>query len=152
MKKEHFMNISSKSLLVAALFLNYAGRVEAAPGDLDPGFGAGGRVIAQNGNDEKAYAAALSADGKIVVAGERPLLSEGMVVTRFELLARFNTDGALDAAFGSGGKRMIDFFNYQDFGRAALVQPDGKIVVAGYRSSDNGDGDNDDIALARFLP
>jgi hypothetical protein len=69
MKREHFVNIWLKLLFIIGLFLYQSGRVEAAPGDLDSTFGWGGRVITQNGIDEKAYAAALPADGKIVVVG-----------------------------------------------------------------------------------
>ena len=48
-------------------------------------------------------------------------------------LVRYNPDGSLDTAFGSGGKVVTDFGEY-DSGFAAAIQPDGKIVVVGYTS------------------
>src|SRR5688500_11063131 len=71
--------------------------VKAAPGDLDITFGSGGKVITQTGYDDKANAAAIQSDGKIIVAGVR--------VDNYEktLVARYNTDGSLDQSFGIGG-------------------------------------------------
>ena len=134
MKKEHFVNILLKLLFIAGLFLYQAGRVEAAPGDLDPGFGAGGRAITQGGFSEKAYAAALSADGKIVVAGERAVIGvNGGIVGYQALVARFNADGSLDASFGAGGFVTEALHGvHSNYYRAVAVQADGKIVAAGY--------------------
>ena len=91
----------------------------AAPGDLDQGFGSGGKVM----TGIVASNLALQPDSKIVVAGlgvSGPSPGFG--------LARFNPDGTFDASFGSGGTVITEFSN----GAAALaLQPDGKIVVAG---------------------
>ena len=53
--------------------------------------------------------------------------------------------GQLDKRFGDDG-RVLEGFDTTatSWGRKLLVQPDGKIVVVGY--------DNNDFALARFLP
>ena len=45
-------------------------------------------------------------------------------------LARYNVDGSLDTSFGSGGI-VTTFITDQDQASAVIVQPDGKIVVAG---------------------
>src|SRR4029077_5481447 len=51
-------------------------------------------------------------------------------------VARFNANGTLDASFGTGGRDSVEFSappmqGAQEFARAVLVQPDGKILVAG---------------------
>jgi uncharacterized delta-60 repeat protein len=54
-------------------------------------------------------------------------------------VTRFNANGSLDTSFGSGGQAGVagvEFFappmeGAQEFARAVLVQPDGKILVAG---------------------
>ena len=51
-------------------------------------------------------------------------------------VARFNANGSLDTSFGSGGHASVEFFappmeGTQEFADAVLVQPDGKILVAG---------------------
>ena len=47
-------------------------------------------------------------------------------------VARYGTNGAPDASFGSGGKLTIDFFGSFDGAENVAVQPDGKIVVGGF--------------------
>ncbi len=90
------------------------------PGDLDPHFGSGGRVLTDFGsNYDAANAVALQRDGKIVVAGESNV---GDLA-----LARYQTDGKLDPSFGSGG--MVRAPGFRATGVA--IQPDGKIVLVG---------------------
>lgn len=55
-------------------------------------------------------------------------------------------DGVLDLAFGNNGIVRMDLNNSNDVPNAIKVQPDGKILVAGYTS----DGSMDNICLARF--
>src|SRR6478672_1709197 len=69
-------------------------------GALDPSFGAGGIVTtALTSGTQGANSIVLQGDGKIVVAGNGG--------TDFGL-ARYNTNGTLDATFGSGGKVVTD--------------------------------------------
>ncbi len=60
------------------------------------------------------------------------------------VLARYTASGALDSTFGSGGKSAYDFQPGGHFPNAAALQPNGKIVVAGWASS----GEN--FAVARY--
>jgi uncharacterized delta-60 repeat protein len=103
-------------------------------GTLDTSFGTGGVVTTDFGSPwERATSVAIQSDGKIVVAG-------GSVVGFFNdfALARYNTDGTLDAGFGTGGTVLTDFgVSAQAY--AMAVQPDGKIVVAGEANIDGGD-------------
>jgi uncharacterized delta-60 repeat protein len=97
-------------------------------GSLDRGFGSDG-ITVQPRMDADVRGVALQSDGKIVVAG-----SASFDVRRDFLLGRFNTDGSLDASFGSSGFAEI-IAGGSDFGRAVAIQSDGKILVAGYRGS-----------------
>ncbi|MGH8093590.1 MAG: delta-60 repeat domain-containing protein, partial [Chthoniobacterales bacterium] len=101
----------------------------AAPGDLDSSFGKGGQVASDfKGSNDFAYAVALQADGKIVIAGNR-FLGNSAEGADF-LVARYNPDGTLDKTFGQGGHVVTDF-GLTEQAAAVAIQPDGKIVVAG---------------------
>src|SRR5438445_7680780 len=107
--------MTRKTLFVTLMsFLMATACVYGAAGNLDPTFGAGGKVTTDFGGNEVAYAMALQSDGKIVVAG-------------VPTLARYNTNGTLDASFGAGGK-VTDFQ-----AGAVAIQLDGKFVVGGFR-------------------
>ena len=96
-------------------------------GALDPTFGSGGVASMSLGAAiSAAYGAALQADDKIIVVGRVVAAS-----TSDEFVARFDTSGALDASFGTGGVVILDFGGRGDGGHAVIVQPDGYIVVAG---------------------
>lgn len=94
----------------------------AAAGDLDPTFGQGGRAVIDFGGAEIAYALALQPDGKVVVAG-----SAGVDAGVFRLTA----DGALDTSFDGDGRVAIDSGGLEA-AHALALQPDGKVVVAGF--------------------
>jgi uncharacterized delta-60 repeat protein len=116
-----------------------------ANGSLDTSFGSGGEVTTDfSGHADDAYAVALQADGKIVAAG---FASTPDGQSSNFALGRYNSDGSLDATFGSGGKVTTAFANVSNAANAVVLQADGKIVAAGFTS--NGAG-NDDFALARY--
>jgi uncharacterized delta-60 repeat protein len=105
----------------------------SAAGTLDDSFGAGGKVVSVINNpgtigsaDAIANAVALQGDGRIVVAGT----SVGGGGDDF-VLARYNTDGTPDAAFGSAGAVVTSLNAGNDRAFAMAVQDDQKIVVAG---------------------
>ena len=50
-------------------------------------------------------------------------------------LARYNSDGTLDATFGVKGKVMTDFTSGSDSASGVAIQADGKIVVVGWTGS-----------------
>src|SRR6185436_1806243 len=113
-------------LLGVALLSALPASTLAAPGDLDPTFGNGGKVITEF-HFAHAVEVAVQADGKIVVAGtdESSTPNSAQFV-----LARYYSDGSLDSSFGNGGKvsTSVGQFNYA---HAMVIQADGKIVVAG---------------------
>lgn len=117
-------------------------------GGLDPSFGNAGKVSTafdNGGRSDEAQAVAVQPDGKILVAGASDQGASGYDFA----LARYNADGTLDASFGHGGRVTTTFGNGDDKAHALLLQPDGKIVVAG--GSNQGASGND-FALARYLP
>ncbi|GAB4371974.1 MAG: hypothetical protein Kow00121_13920 [Elainellaceae cyanobacterium] len=111
-------------------------------GSLDSDFNGNGLAATDFGNNDYGYSLALQTDGKIVVAGET---STG-TGTEFAL-TRYNPNGTLDTSFGVNGRVTTRFSNY-NYGSAVRVQPDGKIVVAGYSSFT--DSNDTDFALARY--
>jgi uncharacterized delta-60 repeat protein len=114
-------------LLAIGLSFALAASVFAAPGDLDPTFGIGGKLTDfLSRGDDSARGVAVQADGKLVVAG----WSWTGVVGYGFAVARYNTDGSLDTTFGTGGKVTTDF-NSGAQAYSVAIQPDGKIVVVG---------------------
>jgi len=66
-------------------------------------------------------------------------------------LARFNPNGSLDSGFGAGGMLTTDFGDTHDVGLSVVLQPDGKIVVAGGTRHFGVRASNPyDFALARY--
>jgi len=109
-------------------------------GSPDTGFNGVGFLATDLGGSEQGHAVAVQPDGNLVVAGS----SGSNGVSRFAL-ARYNPDGSLDQQFGGDG-RVTTGSDGSLVGWDGLVQPDGKIVVAGYAS----DGTRSDFALARY--
>ncbi len=94
-----------------------------ADGSPDVSFGGGtGKALSGIADDDTGYALAIQSDGKILVGGGTSLDF---------LLARFNANGTLDTSFGTGGRVTTDFAINADFARSLIVQPDGKIILAG---------------------
>jgi uncharacterized delta-60 repeat protein len=118
-----------------------------ADGSPDGTFGTGGVVTVPFTStqavvsDDVAYAVAIQPDEKIVLAGS----------ARFDFAAaRLNPDGTLDATFGTKGKATIVYSaqGFQaDAARAVALQPDGKIILAGYA---DGAGFQYDFAVVRL--
>lgn len=98
-----------------------------ADGTLDNNFSADGIQTMQFGPMvEIAEAVALSADGKIVVAGTAYEQTGGDFA-----LARFNTNGTPDSSFGSHGKVTVAVSSGFDYSYSVAIDPTGKILSAG---------------------
>lgn len=98
-----------------------------ADGSPDAGFGDGGRAVAEFAQLDHGYAAALQADGKLLVAGR---VSQDRGDETDVGVARFNPDGTLDTSFGNDGRVIVDLGPNWDEASALAVQPDGRIVRA----------------------
>ena len=131
------------AVVLVGLVLFTGGSAQAAPGVLDPSFGAGGKVTTAIGaGSDDAEALALQPDGKIVVAGT----SSGAFNNLDFAVARYNPNGSLDPTFGAGGKVTTAIGTANDGVRGVVLQPDGKIVAAGFSVG----GGSLDFALVRY--
>jgi uncharacterized delta-60 repeat protein len=126
---------------------NFAAARLDANGSLDTSFAGDGKVTIDFAGDyESADAVALQSDGKIVLAGQA---NEGAAGGTNFAVARFNSDGTLDTSFAGDGTATVDFAGAYDDANAVVVQPDGKIVLAGVANEGAASADN--FAAARFL-
>jgi uncharacterized delta-60 repeat protein len=96
-----------------------------ASGALDPDFDGDGRLMFGTGS---VSAVLVQPDRRIVVAGNANG-SQLMTVTRLM------PNGSPDATFDGDGTATIDVGPSSDFANDAVLQPDGKIVVAGYKGA-----------------
>jgi uncharacterized delta-60 repeat protein len=110
-------------------------------GTLDATFGTGGVTMTPIGRGSAAAeAVALRPDGKVVAAASTYPASTFSRVA----VAQYDPNGSLDTSFGSGGVVTTPAIGpYDAQARALALQPDGKIVVAGF---DSGRG----LALDRY--
>lgn len=96
-------------------------------GSPDSSFGINGIVYTGFGGDmAEATCVSIQADGKIVVAG----YTAGVNPTDFAV-ARYNIDGSPDNSFNGNGKVVTALSTQQDEIYSMVIQPDGKILVAG---------------------
>lgn len=98
-------------------------------------------------HNDLANAVALQADGKIVAAGVAS--TTGSASSNDFALARYLSNGSLDAAFGAGGKVITDFELAGDEVRDAVILSDGKILAGGV-ATHGGSGGVRAFALARY--
>jgi uncharacterized delta-60 repeat protein len=141
--------ISTPVLAFLALLIVGATNIKAAPGDLDPTFGQGGRVLTNipvtgeppgylfYPNTESML---VQPDGKILVCGR---FWQGTIEYWYgTMMVRYMPDGTLDTSFGENGK--VAFvgpgfpFDNKGVGADMALQPDGKIVLIG--NALNGEG------------
>lgn len=98
-----------------------------ASGALDPTFsGDGKQLYTASPEFNYGYGIAVQPDGKIIVSGNT------LANANFFAL-RVNANGTMDNSFGTGGLITVDLFasNVGDLATCMLLQPNGKILVAG---------------------
>ncbi len=115
-------------------------------GSLDQTFGSGGRVISSI--QLRIGGIVIQPDGKILTAGG--MAGQGPQISF--AVSRYNPHGSLDQTFGSGGYATLgpqsEPVTFSD-SQALLLQPDGKIVAAGFAQLyPSGKG----FIVARFNP
>jgi uncharacterized delta-60 repeat protein len=116
-------------------------------GQLDTNFGSGGILdinagATSNGSSE-ARAVLVQPDGKILIAG----YATGQFNDEF-LVLRLNADGTPDGGFGSFGIVRTPIGTGEDIANAMVLQPDGRIVLAGSAVAADG---RRDFALVRYM-
>jgi uncharacterized delta-60 repeat protein len=117
---------------LSANFTNDFGLVRYNPnGTLDASFGANGKLYADvGGRNDIVPIVLLQPDGKIVLVGHSKNAQDRNTISIF----RFNPDGTPDTSFGTNGLTLSAFTTSGTRGDTpgdAVLQPDGKIVVAG---------------------
>lgn len=122
----------------------------ADPGELDPSFGGDGSVLTDFGGEDSALAIALDGQGRIVAAGSGAVSDPARPGASTLSVVRHLPDGSPDPGFGGDGRVQSDFGDTRAEARSVLIDPQGRIVVAGTTTSFDGIGSA--IALARFLP
>jgi uncharacterized delta-60 repeat protein len=116
-------------------------------GNLDPGFGTAGiATTGLGGSDDEAFDAADDRDGGFVAVGRTN--AAGPTNTDFGV-ARYTAAGQPNPAFPAGGFVRTDVAGRADGADAVAVQPDGKIVAAGFAQTSPIDFD---FALLRYNP
>ena len=113
-------------------------------GSLDSTFGKGGIATTTFNTDALVlpYSLALQSNGQIIAAGG----GEGVFAVE-----RLNTNGTLDATFGTGGQVLTTFTTgLEATAHAVLVQPNGKILLAGVDTISGYHGGSTFPALARY--
>jgi uncharacterized delta-60 repeat protein len=112
-----------------------------ANGSLDTSFNGTGKATADFSKLDYGRSVAALSDGKIVVAGDAAH-GDG----RTFAVARFNANGTPDISLNKTGKVITDFGGAKAEARGVAVQSDGKIVVAGFASTDG----TEKFALVRY--
>jgi uncharacterized delta-60 repeat protein len=114
-------------------------------GTRDSGFGANGEAEETTfGGEDIVEAVALQDDGKIVAVGYTNVNASNDFAA-----ARFNSNGTRDGTFSPGGAdeaEDIQDFTGDDRAQGVVIQPDGKIVLAGTWD----EGATSDFALLRY--
>lgn len=112
-------------------------------GNLDFSFGAGSGTarIKAGFSSESCHQILMQPDGKILMVGSMMPGSSTDVS-----LVRLLPDGSLDLTFNGSGMVTTDNAGQSDFAMALALQPDGKILVAGYTSN----GTDNDFLLLRY--
>lgn len=123
--RRHQALLAGSTALLAGVLALTAGEASGAPGDLDPGFGGSshGRVLFDLGGSGFLTDLAVQPGGGIITVGYRGSADVDAVVTRF------HGDGRHDARFGV--VRLPGRIDATEKAQSVVVQPDGKIVVAG---------------------
>jgi len=114
-------------------------------GSLDTTFDGDGKATFSIlvGFNDIANAVAIQPDGKIVLAGSTNNGSDDDFA-----VIRLNPNGSLDSTFNAIGISTFAILDNDDVANAVVLQPDGKIVIAGF--TDN--GQDTDFAAARLNP
>ena len=105
--------------------------IGSSPGVLDPTFDMDGIATTDFGvGNDLANDMVVQSDGKILQAGYADMGS-GAGYDDFAVV-RYNSDGTLDTSFNTDGRATLAMGSFVDQAAAMALQPDGKIVLAGY--------------------
>jgi len=138
----HNLKITSIITFLSGFCALIAQRTSAQNNVLDQTFGTAGMTQTDiNTGYDNAFCTTIQPDGKILVGGTTISGSASAIA-----VARYNTNGTLDASFGTNGIAVTTLLN-RSWANAIAVQPDGKIVVAG---ATGGTGSETDLCIVRY--
>lgn len=122
-----------RSPIILAL-LSTAMNTQAAPLDLDTTFDNDGMLSANYGAGTHSFFhdVEITPDDKIVAVGHAQKTDS----TYDLLMVKYNLDGTLDNSFGTNGKVNLPV-DVNTRGTALVIQPDGKLLVAGHALRSN---------------
>jgi uncharacterized delta-60 repeat protein len=115
-----------------------------ADGTRDSSFSHDGQLQTRFGAEAQGLDVAVQANGRVVVAG-----SVGAFRHSDFALARYTSSGRLDTTFSGDGKRRMDFSGGADEALGLVIQPNGRIVAAGFAAPLDHPSDAD-FGLARY--
>jgi uncharacterized delta-60 repeat protein len=153
----HEVAIDSQGRIVAAGYAQRRTRHRGGPdfalarytpnGSLDPSFDGDGRVTTHLGRSAIANSVTIDSQARIVGAG---IANWRGRESKFGL-ARYRSDGELDAKFGSDGLVTTRFGRERGDGAGSVaIDSHGRIVAVGGTQAPR--SDSDDFALARYWP
>lgn len=127
-------------------------------GTIDSTFGTNGLASVDFfGKSDVIGAFEIQSDGKIVMAGSAGVgIPNSNSITNDFAVIRFNADGSLDDSFGNAGKVNYNFgFAYDavlsnDAASSIKIQTDGKIILGGGTTQNNGNPTFMSFALMRL--
>jgi uncharacterized delta-60 repeat protein len=148
-------NVSVSIALAAAFALIFAlafASPAVAAGEGDPSFDSDGIAMVgfegDSGFGASAFDVAIDDDGKIILVGA----TEALISSPSDFaITRLNANGAPDTSFSTDGKATAHF-DLHDGAYAVAIQPDDKIIVAGYMAEEGGQFSPTQLAIARFEP
>lgn len=133
-----------------------------ADGSTDTGFGNNGTIITDfitgdGGGVTGAKGIVLQPDQKIIVFGytnNSPV--GGGFLNRDFAVARYNPDGSADTTFGTNGECVVDITGIEvgigpksDTANSLILEPDGKLIIAGYTQLT---GVDNNLSMIRLQP
>jgi len=131
------------TIVITLSIISLSTKLYAQPGTLDVSFGAAGIVTTNIGaGNDRGFSVVQQSDDKLLVAG----FSNNGTNNDFALI-RYNVDGSLDAGFGLGGIVVTPIGTGNEGGQQVIVQPNDKIIVAGFANMGTFD-----FALIRYNP
>jgi uncharacterized delta-60 repeat protein len=155
-----FLNFSSQDLN----YQRFAIARLNANGSIDNSFDGDGRLVPVidprfTRSNDVAFNVDIQLDSRIVVTGSGSILgntatSNGVNNVHSDIaLVRLDVNGALDTSFGGDGIANADVGHAVSLINAMAVQPDGKIVAAGYAARGSlGLNNGNEFAVARINP
>lgn len=101
-------------------------------GSIDRTFGNNGIVLIDyDSADDFAWVIRTDKYDKLIIGG---IVTETAQRLKYLFVTRLNSDGSTDISFCESGVFLYKFFGYDEEVRDLTIQPDGKIILAGYFS------------------